>query len=408
MNGEIVELINQITRQRKLDRDFVIGALRDSISLAIRKSKEMDYEVEVEIDPKKGDVTVWVVKKVVDKISDPDREITIEEAKKLNPDVNPGDAVKVPIPFTDFGRSVVYKIQNVFLQKIREAEKQHIYRDFQEKVGEIMSGTIQKVDKTGVYISLGKAEAILPPEEQIPGEKYKQGGSIKALVLLVEDQRRRPQVVLSRTHPDFLRRLLEFEIPEVSEGTVEVKAVARIPGKRSKVAVRSKDPKVDPIGACIGIRGTRIQPIVKELSNEKIDVIKWDPDPIRFTALAMSPARAEVIYEDGDKIYFVVEDEKVPEAKGKEAQNVILASKLVGKEIVVIPLSEMQPPKDAVTILELEGIDEETIDKLRNAGFYVFKDIPSLAELVAVEGIDEQTALKILEGIEEKLEEKSQ
>ena len=408
MNGEIVELINQITRQRKLDRDFVIGALRDSISLAIRKSKEMDYEVEVEIDPKKGDVTVWVVKKVVDKISDPDREITIEEAKKLNPDVNPGDAVKVPIPFTDFGRSVVYKIQNVFLQKIREAEKQHIYRDFQEKVGEIMSGTIQKVDKTGVYISLGKAEAILPPEEQIPGEKYKQGGSIKALVLLVEDQRRRPQVVLSRTHPDFLRRLLEFEIPEVSEGTVEVKAVARIPGKRAKVAVRSKDPKVDPIGACIGIRGTRIQPIVKELSNEKIDVIKWDPDPIRFTALAMSPARAEVIYEDGDKIYFVVEDEKVPEAKGKEAQNVILASKLVGKEIVVIPLSEMQPPKDAVTILELEGIDEETIDKLRNAGFYVFKDIPSLAELVAVEGIDEQTALKILEEIEEKLEEKSQ
>ncbi len=407
MNGEIVELINQITRQRKLDRDFVIGALRDSIALAIRKSKGMDYEVEVEIDPKKGDVTVWVVKKVVEKVSDPDREISIEEARKLNPEIKPGDSARVPVPFTDFGRSVVYKIQNVFLQKIREAEKQHIYRDFQEKVGEIISGTIQKVDKTGVYISLGKAEAILPPEEQIPGEKYKQGGSIKALVLRVEDQRRRPQVVLSRTHPDFLRRLLEFEIPEVSEGTVEVKAVARIPGKRSKVAVRSKDPKVDPIGACIGIRGTRIQPIVKELSNEKIDVIKWDPDPIRFTALAMSPARAEVIYEDSDRIYFVVEDEKVPEAKGKEAQNVILASKLVGKEIVVIPLSEMQPPKDAVTILELEGIDEETIEKLRNAGFYVFKDIPSLAELVAVEGIDEQTALKILEKIEEKLEEKS-
>ncbi len=407
MNGEIVELINQITRQRKLDRDFVIGALRDSIALAIRKSRGSDYEVSVEIDPKKGDVTVWVYKKVVENVSDSDREISIDEARKIDPAVKVGDTVRVPVPFTDFGRSVVYRIQNVFLQKIREAEKQHIYRDFQEKVGEIISGTIQKVDKTGVYISLGKAEALLPPEEQIPGEKYKQGGSIKALVLRVEDQRRRPQVVLSRTHPDFLRRLLEFEIPEVSEGTVEVKAVARIPGKRSKVAVRSKDPKVDPIGACIGIRGTRIQPIVKELSNEKIDVIRWDPDPIRFTALAMSPAKALVIYEDDEKIYFVVEDEKVPEAKGKEAQNVILASKLVGKEIVVIPLSEMEPPKDAVTILELEGIDEEVIQKLREAGFYVFKEIPSLAELVSVDGIDEETALKILEKIEEKLEEKS-
>ncbi len=407
MNGEIVELINQITRQRKLDRDFVIGALRDSIALAIRKSKGSDYEVSVEIDPKKGDVTVWVYKKVVENVTDPDREISVDEAKKIDPAVKVGDSVRVPVPFTDFGRSVVYKIQNVFLQKIREAEKQHIYRDFQEKVGEIISGTIQKVDKTGVYISLGKAEALLPPEEQIPGEKYKQGGSIKALVLRVEDQRRRPQVILSRTHPDFLRRLLEFEIPEISEGTVEVKAVARIPGKRSKVAVRSKDPKVDPIGACIGIRGTRIQPIVKELSNEKIDVIKWDPDPIRFTALAMSPAKALVIYEDDERIYFVVEDEKVPEAKGKEAQNVILASKLVGKEIVVIPISEMKPPKDAVTILELEGIDEEVIEKLREAGFYVFKEIPSLAELVSVDGIDEDTALKILEKIEEKLEEKS-
>jgi len=214
-------------------------------------------------------------------------------------------------------------------------------------------------------------------------------------------------VILSRTHPDFLRGLLEFEIPEVSEGTVEVKAVARIPGKRSKVAVRSKDPKVDPIGACIGIRGTRIQPIVKELSNEKIDVIKWDPDPIRFTALAMSPAKPLVIYEDDDKIYFVVEEDKVPEAKGKEAQNVILASKLVGKEIVVIPVSEMKPPKDAVTLLELDGIDDEVKEKLRDAGFYVFKEIPSLAELVAVEGIDEETAIKVLEKIEEKLEEKA-
>jgi N utilization substance protein A len=405
MNAEVIELINQITRQRKLDREFVVNALRDAIATAVRKYKGPDYPVEVSIDPRRGDISITVEKRVVEKPSDPDFEISLEEARKISPEVKPGDKVNVNISYDSFGRGMVYRIQNLFMQKIREAERQHIYRNFQERVGDLMTGVIQKVDKTGVYITLGNAEAILPPEEQIPGERYKQGGNIRALVLKVEEARRgRPQIVLSRTHPDFLKKLIEFEIPEVTEGTVEVRAVARIPGKRAKIAVRSKDPKVDPVGACIGVRGTRIQPVVRELCGEKIDVIKWDPDPIKFAASAMSPSEPLVVYREDEKIVVVVPDEKVPDAKGKEAQNVILASKLVGKEIVVISESEHKGPKDSVSILELP-VPEEVIQKLRENEYFVFEEVPSLAEIMSC-GIDEGTALKILESVEDLLEKK--
>ncbi len=406
-NIEIVELISQITRQRRLEKEFVVNSLKDAIELAIRKKMGRDdYPVEVQIDARKGNISITVEKKVVDKVEDPDLEISLEEARKLDPEVQVGQKIKVPIPMESFGRGIVYRIQNTFLQRIREAERQHIYKNFKDRLGETITGVIQKIDKTGVYVSLGNAEALIPPEEQIPGEKYKQGGSIKALILKVEEGRKkRPQIILSRTHPDFLRRLMEFEIPEISEGTVEIKNVARIPGKRAKIAVRSKDPKVDPVGACIGIRGTRIQPVVRELSGEKIDVVKWHPDIVKYAAQAMSPAEPTLVYEEGDHIIVVVPDEKVPEAKGKEAQNVLLASRLVGKDIIVVPLSEHKPPKDAVSILELD-IPEEVRDNFARNGVYVFKEVPSLAEIMEFGDVDEKTAYKILEMIEEKLAEK--
>ena len=339
-------------------------------------------------------------------VEDPDRDISVEEAKKYNPDIYIGAKVKVPVDLSFFGRGTVYKIQNLFLQRIREAEKQYIYKDFSQRIGEIIKGTIQKVDKTGVYVSLGNAEAILPPEEQIPGEKYKQGGDLKALILKVDESRRFQQVVLSRTHPDFLRRLVEEEVPEVVDGTVEVKAVARIPGKRAKVAVRSKNPKVDPVGACIGVKGKRIQTLVKQLSGEKIDVVRWSNNLLRFAANALAPVDPLIVFEEDDHLVAVVKDEDIANAKGQDAQNVILASKLVGKEIYVFPLSEAKLPSEAVSLLELESLSEKTLEALRTAGKYVFKEVPSLAELLNIEGIDEQTAYKLLEEIASKLEEK--
>ncbi len=406
MANEIAELINIITRQRRLDREFVVKTLRDAILTTVRKKKGPDYPIEVEIDPKKGDLKIYVQKTVVKNVLDPDREISLEEAAKIDPErAIEGTKLVVEMPLSQFGRNAVYRIQSIFLQRIREEERQHIYKDFQERVGEIITGMIQKVDKTGVYVGLGRAEALLPPEEQIKGERYKQGGNIKALILRVSEARRRPQIILSRTHPDFLRKLMESEIPEIVEGTVEIRAVARIPGKRAKVAVRSKDPRVDPVGACIGLRSTRIQPIVRELAGEKIDVVRWDPDILKFAVNAMSPAKVITAYEDDDKIVAVVEDEAVAEAKGKEAQNVILASKLVGREIIVQPLSEYKGAPNAVTIIDLD-LPDELKARLREHGLFTFKDVPLLADLTAVEGITEDMAIKILAEIEDKLEAK--
>ena len=406
-NFEIDELIKQIVRTRKgITREFVISTLKDSIIYSIKKKKGQDYPVEVEIEPKRGIVQITVEKEVKKDVEDPDRDISVEEAKKYNPDIYIGAKVKVPVDLSFFGRGTVYKIQNLFLQRIREAEKQYIYKDFSQRIGEIIKGTIQKVDKTGVYVSLGNAEAILPPEEQIPGEKYKQGGDLKALILKVDESRRFQQVVLSRTHPDFLRRLVEEEVPEVVDGTVEVKAVARIPGKRAKVAVRSKNPKVDPVGACIGVKGKRIQTLVKQLSGEKIDVVRWSNNLLRFAANVLAPVDPLIVFEEDDHLVAVVKDEDIANAKGQDAQNVILASKLVGKEIYVFPLSEAKLPSEAVSLLELESLSEKTLEALRTAGKYVFKEVPSLAELLNIEGIDEQTAYKLLEEIESKLEEK--
>jgi len=406
MPAEIAELISQITRQRHLEKEFVAEALADAIETALRKGKGSDYPLEVTVDSRRGDVLILVEKTVVEEVGDPDLEISLEEAREYTPNPEVGGKVKVPIPFENLGRGTVYKIQSLFLQKIREAERQHIYKDFQQRVGDLITGVIQKVDKTGVYVSLGRGEALLPPEEQIPGEKYKIEGMLRALILSVnEGRRRRPQIILSRTHPDFLRRLMEVEIPEIMDGTVEVKAVARIPGKRAKVAVRSKDPKIDPVGACIGMKGMRIQPLSKELFNERIDVIRWDPDIIKFAASAMSPTESILVFEDKNQIKVIVPDEKVPEAKGKEAQNVILASRLVGREIIIEPLSSFTPPDDAVTILELD-IPENVRNILRSHSIYVFKEVPLLADLLDIPGIEEEIALKILEQIEEKLEEK--
>lgn len=407
MPTEIAELISQITRQRHLEKEFVAEALADAIETALRKGKGSDYPIEVTVDSRRGDVLTFVEKTIVSEVKDPDLEISIEKAKEFTSSPEIGAKVKVSIPFENLGRGTVYKIQSLFLQKIREAERQHIYKDFQQRVGDLITGVIQKVDKTGVYVSLGRGEALLPPEEQIAGEKYKVEGVIRALILNVnEGRRRRPQITLSRTHPDFLRRLMEVEIPEIMDGTVEVKAVARIPGKRAKVAVRSKNPKIDPVGACIGMKGMRIQPLSKELFNERIDVIRWDPDIIKFAASAMSPTESILVFEDKNKIKVIVADERVPEAKGKEAQNVILASRLVGREIIIEPLSSYTPPSDAVTILELD-ISEHVRNILRSRSIYVFKEVPSLADLLDIPGIEEEIAYKILEQIEEKLEEKT-
>ncbi|MEO0233007.1 MAG: transcription termination factor NusA, partial [candidate division WOR-3 bacterium] len=282
----------------------------------------------------------------------------VENAKEYYPFPVPGIKIKVPSDLkSEIGRSVILRMKQIFLQKIQEAEKQHIYKGFEDRIGEIITGMVQKVDKTGIYVGLGKVEGFLPPEEQIKKEKYRPGQNIKALIIEVETKGKRPFVKLSRTHPDFLKELMKIEIPELMEGLIEIKGIARFPGERAKVAVHSKDEKIDPLGACVGIKGTRIQVITKELSGEKIDIIKWDPDILTFAARALSPAHPMNVFESEEKIIAIVPDEEIKVAKGTASQNVLLASALVGKEIWVVSQSEYVGKKK-ISIEKLK-LDEE-------------------------------------------------
>ena len=407
---EFRELINGIKQQRKgiKDDSFILETLRDSMLLALKKRRGAGEDaVDVQIDPREFKITIKVRRVVKKDVFDPIREISLEEAKKIaGEDVKEGMEIWTELSPSEIDRSTVYKIMNIFYQRIREAEKRYLYKDFENRIGDIITGTIQKVDKTGVYVSLGKAEALLPPDEQIKKDKYRQGGEITAMILRVNESRRYPLVILTRTHPDFVKKMVEKEIPEILDGTVEIKAVARIPGERSKIAVASKNPRIDPVGACLGPKGTRLSRLIQEIG-ERIEVIKWSPDILEFAYNALQPAKPILLFEEGEKIIAVVKDEDVPQAKGEGGSNVILASKLVGKEIIVVGESEKRLPEKGVSILEIgEKFGRRIEEELRKQGVFVFYDVPPLRKLLDIRGVGEKLAYEILDFIEEKLEEK--
>ncbi len=404
------ELINGIKQQRKgiKDDSFILETLRDAMLLALRKRRGAGEDaVEVHIDPREFKINIKIKRIVKRDVLDPIKEISIEKAKEITgEDVQEGMEIWTELSPSEIDRSTVYKIMNIFHQRIKEAEKRYLYRDFENRIGDIITGTIQKVDKTGVYISLGKAEALLPPDEQVKKDKYRQGGEITAMILRVNESKRYPLVILTRTHPDFVRKMVEKEIPEILDGTVEIKAVARIPGERSKIAVSSRNPRIDPVGACLGPKGTRLSKLVQDIG-EKIEVIKWSPDILEFAYNALQPAKPILLYDEGERIIAVVRDEDIPQAKGEGGSNVILASKLVGKEILVVGESEGKTPQKGVSILEIgEKFGKRIEEELRKQGIFVFYEVPPLRKLLDIRGVGEKLAYDILDFIEEKLEEK--
>ena len=399
---EILEYIDQITRLRRIDKEFVIKALKDAFEIAIKKYyRDPSFPVEVEINEKEGQIKIWILKKVVNKVKDPKYEISYQDAKKIKPLVVPGESVKIEMSFENLGRGVVYRMREIFTKKIKEAEKERIYKDFETKIGDIVRGIVQKVDKSGVYLGLGRADGFMPPEEQIKKEKYRIGAEVRGLVLSVETAGRRPLVKLSRTHPDFLRKLLELEVPEILDGVVEIMGIVRIPGERAKVAVRSHDPRVDPQGACIGVRGSRIQIITRELAGEKIDVIPWAEDRLEFAKNALSPARPIQVIEEDEKIIAVVPDEEIKIAKGTGSQNVQLASKLVGQEIWVISQSEWEGRKK-VSLEELE-LPEHVKIELQKETDGIFS-LPELRARLKAMKLDENEIKKIVSNNKDKFE----
>ena len=358
MNRELIMIIEQLGREKGIDKEVLFEALETALLSASRKSLGPGDNVRIHIDRKTGDFRIYQRKQVVEDVSDPETQIALADAKALNPEAELGVELELlqDRPLQDLGRIAAQTAKQVILQKVRDAEREGIYSEFVGKEGQILRGVVHRIEKRNVILEVGKAEAILPEREQIPGERYNPGDRVRAYVLEVRRTAKGPQISLSRTHPGYLARLFETEIPEIQEGIVIVKATAREGGERAKVAVASTKRDVDPIGACVGLRGTRIQVISRELRGEKIDIIEWSNDPASFVARALSPAKVSsvTIAEEPDPeggeaqgetqmaALVVVPDNQLSLAIGKKGQNARLAAKLTGMRIDIKSESEVE------------------------------------------------------------------
>ncbi|PYM93714.1 MAG: transcription termination/antitermination protein NusA [Candidatus Rokuibacteriota bacterium] len=359
MNRELISVIEQIGREKGIDKEILFEALESALLSASRKSLGAAENFRMHIDRKSGDLRVYCRKKVVTEVADDKQEISLTAAKALNADAELDDELELEQerPPQDFGRIAAQTAKQVILQKVRDAEREGIYSEFAGKEGQILRGVVHRIEKRNVILEIGKAEAILPEREQIPGERYNPGDRIRAFVLEVRRTAKGPQISLSRTHPGYLARLFQTEIPEIQEGIVLVKATAREAGERAKVAVASTKRDVDPIGACVGLRGTRIQVISRELRGEKIDIIEWSHDPATFVARSLSPAKVSSVVinelpegEGQASALVIVPDNQLSLAIGKKGQNARLAAKLTGMRIDIKSESEIEAersPRDA-------------------------------------------------------------
>ena len=348
MNRELLMVIEQIGREKGIEPEVLFEALECALLSASRKNLGAADNIRMEIDRKTGAVKVYGRKTVVEEVADPKIELSLAEAKALNAEAEIGDELEQELPPQEFGRIAAQTAKQVILQRVRDAERDRIYAEFAGREGQILRGVVHRIEKRNVIVEIGKGEAILPDREQIPGERYNPGDRLRAYVLEVRRTAKGPQITLSRTHPGYLVRLFETEIPEIQEGIVLVKAAAREAGERAKIAVASTKRDVDPIGACVGLRGTRIQVISRELRGEKIDIIEWSEDPVTFVARALSPAKVSsvtVVDEpdtEGPSALVVVPDNQLSLAIGKKGQNARLAAKLTGMRIDIKSEAEVE------------------------------------------------------------------
>ncbi len=357
MNHEFLDALEQLEKEKGVSKEILLDAVETALASAYKRDQKVAQSIEVRIDSTTGALHVYTHKTVVDEVEDDKNEISLTDALKINSIYELGDLVEFEIFPKEFGRIAAQTAKQVVVQRIREAERSIIYEEFIGRVSDLITGIVHRFEQRNIFVDLGRIEGILPGNEQIPNEKYEQGARIKAFVVEVKKTTKGPQVLLSRTRPGFLKRLFELEVPEIQDGLIEIKSVSREPGYRSKVAVYSKDAQIDPVGACVGARGIRVQMIVRELKGEKIDVVPWSTDPVEFIINALSPAKvAEVkILESKKTAIVIVPDFQLSLAIGREGQNARLAAKLTGWKIDI--KSESQAAKEAENIQSL--INEE-------------------------------------------------
>lgn len=345
MNKEMFEALEELSLEKGINKDYILDAIETALITAYKRNFNSSENVKIVIDEEHYTINVYSLKEVVEEVFDPAIEIDLATARNINKKVVMGDIVEVEITPKDFGRISAQTAKQVIVQKLREAEREIVYTEYSDRQGEIVTGLIQKVDKNLVIVDLGRLEGIMMVGEQVPGEIYNVNDRIKAYVLdVTKNAKGVPQMVISRTHPGFVRRLLELEIPEIYEGLIEIKNIVREAGSRTKIAVYSKDPNIDPVGSCVGPRGTRIQNILNELKEEKVDVVEWSEDPVQFIASALSPATvlAVDIDEENQASKVVVPDNQLSLAIGKDGQNARLSAKLTGWKIDIKSESQIK------------------------------------------------------------------
>ena len=339
------DALEELSIEKGINKDYILDAIEQALITAYKRNFNSQENVKIVIDEEKYLINVYSMREVVEECFDPAIEIELKEAKKINKKLKIGDIVEVEVTPKDFGRIAAQTAKQVIVQKLREAEREIVYSEYSDRQGEIVSGIIQKVEKNVVIVDLGRIEGVMTLNEQIPGEIYSVNDRIKAYVLEVtKNNRGVPQMLISRTHPGFVRRLLELEIPEIYEGLIEIKNIVREAGSRTKIAVYSKDPNIDPVGSCVGPRGTRIQNILNELKEEKVDVVEWSEDPVQYIASSLSPATvlAVDIDEDNSASKVVVPDNQLSLAIGKDGQNARLSAKLTGWKIDIKSESQIK------------------------------------------------------------------
>ncbi len=410
MQSDLNRVIEQVSKEKGMDRGVIIEAL-ESAMLSAAKRTFGQKRIEAKFNPDIGEVELFEVKTVVAQVTNPETEIELETARKtIDPEAEIDDELLSKLPAAAFGRIAAQVAKQSVIQKVREAERELIYNEFKNRKGELFSGIVQRVEKKNIIVNLGRTDAILPEKEQIPWERYRQGDRIRAYILDVEMMHKGPQIILSRTHPGFLIKLFEQEAPEVYEGIVEIKSAAREPGSRAKIAVHSTDPDVDPVGACVGMKGTRVQAVVQELRGERVDIVPWTPDAAEYVCRALQPAKVSkiILDEDDHAMEVIVPDDQLSLAIGKKGQNVRLASRLTGWKLDVRSEAEveLEHTRALAQLVAVPGISNMTAELLYQNGFKSPADIAGadLEALLDVEGIGPEKATAILQAAREYLE----
>lgn len=409
MSFDLNAIINQIGRDKGISKQALVEAIESAMLSAARKHYGHNLNLETKYDEETGDIEVVQFKTVVEKVEDPATQISMGDARKeFDPDAMVGDELGKKLNTAILGRIAAQTAKQVIIQKVRDAERHVIYEEYKDSKGELVNGIVQRIERGGnIIVNLGRTEAILPRREQIIREKYRQNDRLRAMILDIDRSARGPQIVLTRSHPDFLKKLFQIEVPEISEGIIEIKSVAREPGIRAKIAVHSNDSAVDPVGACVGIKGSRVQAVVQELRGEKIDIVPWTSDEPSFVARALQPAEVTrvVVDEENRTIEVIVADDQLSQAIGRGGINVKLASRLTGWKIDVrsVSVAEEEAKRARASLEAIPGIQFTDAELLFQEGFRSSREIAeaTVEDLSEIEGITPETASEILKGAKE-------